>query len=103
MGERAVLEHSIEEEHQKLRKVIGTEIFGEGRDSLQEVVGRSLIKKGWSLSRPRAVRVDIAHLLTSVSGSSAYFKGGAVAYANEGEGAGTGCSAKDHRNAWCSE
>jgi nicotinamide-nucleotide amidase len=84
MGERAALEHSIEEEHQKLRKFIGTEIFGEGRDSLQEVVGRSLIKKGWSLSTAESCTGGyIAHLLTTVSGSSAYFKGGAVAYANE--------------------
>jgi len=51
--------------------------------SLEEVIGRLLIEQGKTLSLAESCTGgNISHLLTSVPGSSAYFKGGVVSYDN---------------------
>ncbi len=52
--------------------------------SLEEVVNKRLIEKGLTISTAESCTGGyIAHRLTSVTGSSAYFKGSVIAYANE--------------------
>jgi nicotinamide-nucleotide amidase len=51
---------------------------------LEELVGRMLISSGKKIvTAESCTGGHIAHRLTSVSGSSAYFKGSVVAYSNE--------------------
>jgi nicotinamide-nucleotide amidase len=74
----------IEEQIEKLKIIIPHDIFGYDHDTLEEVVGKILKKENLSLSTAESCTGGyIAHLITSIPGSSAYFKGGVVAYANE--------------------
>jgi nicotinamide-nucleotide amidase len=52
--------------------------------SIQQAVGRQLISAGKTLGTAESCTGGyIAHLITSISGSSRYFKGSVVSYANE--------------------
>lgn len=56
------------------------------REDIERVqqVGRLLVARGWMLATAESCTAGlIGHLLTEVSGSSDYFAGGVVAYANE--------------------
>jgi nicotinamide-nucleotide amidase len=58
-------------------------IFGYGEESLEQVVGGLLKAKGKTLVTAESCTGGyLAHLITSVPGSSAWFNGSAVAYAN---------------------
>jgi nicotinamide-nucleotide amidase len=58
-------------------------IFGEGEERLEQVVGRMLKEKGQTLSLAESCTGGyVSHLVTGVPGSSAYFIGGVVSYAN---------------------
>jgi len=68
----------------KLYELIGKNIFGEEEDTLQKVVGRILTEKKKTLATAESCSGGfIAHLITSVPGSSTYYKGSIVSYANE--------------------
>ncbi len=67
-----------------LKNIIGESIFGYGDRYLQDALHDLLIEKKYTVSTAESCTGGkIASLLTSVSGSSAYFKGGLVAYSNE--------------------
>ena len=64
--------------------VVGENKKRYNNDQLYEIVGELLRKKGQTVSTAESCTGGyIAHLITSVSGSSDYFKGSVVAYANE--------------------
>ena len=66
-----------------IRERIGDLIYGEGDESLEAVVGRLLEEKGKTIAVAESCTGGlIAEKLTDVPGSSAYFFGGIVAYAN---------------------
>jgi nicotinamide-nucleotide amidase len=66
-----------------LYELIGEHIFGEENDTLEKTVGLLLKGKEKTLSTAESCTGGyIAHLITSVSGSSAYYKGSIVSYAN---------------------
>ena len=68
----------------QIKDLIGPYIYGEGEETLEEVVGNLLLKKGWSLALAESCTGGyISHRITRIAGSSAYFKGGAVAYSLE--------------------
>lgn len=68
---------------QKLFALIPDYIFGYDKDKLEQVVGDLLAKKNASLSLAESCTGgNLAHMITSVSGSSSYFKGSIVAYSN---------------------
>jgi nicotinamide-nucleotide amidase len=74
----------INTEISKLPVLLGDVLFGEGASSLEEVVGRELSKRGLTVSTAESCTGGyIAHLITSVPGSSAYFMGSVVSYSNE--------------------
>ena len=58
-------------------------LFAEGRDTMEEVVGRELARQGLMLAVAESCTGGlIGHRLTQVAGSSAYVDRGAVCYSN---------------------
>ncbi|MDF1572367.1 MAG: competence/damage-inducible protein A [Bacteroidales bacterium] len=67
-----------------LKEKIGDHIFGYDDQPIEQVIGDVLREKGLTVSTAESCTGgNIARLLTSVPGSSAYFKGTLVAYSNE--------------------
>jgi nicotinamide-nucleotide amidase len=65
------------------RKALGTEIFGRDEETLEGVVGDLLRTRGQTLSLAESCTGGtLAGRITDVSGSSDYFLGSAVTYAN---------------------
>jgi nicotinamide-nucleotide amidase len=73
----------IDEQVSKLYKIIPEFIYGEDEESLEMAVGKLLITLNKTVSTAESCTGgEIAHLITSVAGSSAYFKGSVIAYDN---------------------
>jgi nicotinamide-nucleotide amidase len=73
----------VDEQVAKLSLLISEYIFGEDDDRLEAIVGKLLLEKNCSLGTAESCTGGyIAHLLTSVPGSSAYYKGSIIAYDN---------------------
>ncbi len=82
--DREVLSATIDEQVQKLHEIIGKYIYGEGNQTLEEVVGIELRKRGMSVATAESCTGGaIAAALTSIPGSSDYVMGGIIAYSNE--------------------
>jgi len=78
------LNNIVQKEIDKLYKVIPKYIFGENDVTMQQVVGQMLKSIGSTVSLAESCTGGtIAHLITDVPGSSAYFQGGIVAYSNK--------------------
>ncbi|WP_417354941.1 CinA family nicotinamide mononucleotide deamidase-related protein [Flavobacterium sp.] len=79
------LRKSILEEAEKLKAIIGDIIVGYDEDETLEVVlAKLLTEKKFTISAAESCTGGrIAQMLTTQPGSSAYFKGSAVAYATE--------------------
>jgi len=74
---------SLEHELVSLRAILGKAILAEADIPVEAVVGQVLKKRGLTLSTAESCTGGrIAHLLTSIPGSSAYFTGSVVAYDN---------------------
>jgi nicotinamide-nucleotide amidase len=73
----------LNEQVGKLYKIIPEYVYGENEESLEMVVGK-LLKEGQKTvsTAESCTGGNIAHLLTGVAGSSAYFKGSVIAYDN---------------------
>jgi nicotinamide-nucleotide amidase len=68
----------------QVRAVLGSHIYAEDERTLEEVVGASLLAQGKTLALAESCTGGyISHRITRVAGSSAYYLGGAVTYANE--------------------
>ncbi|MES2560904.1 MAG: competence/damage-inducible protein A [Bacteroidota bacterium] len=66
-----------------LYELIGEYIFGEEDDTLQKVVGLLLKGKSKTISTAESCTGGyMAHLITSVPGSSEYYQGSVISYAN---------------------
>ncbi|HIP39419.1 MAG TPA: CinA family nicotinamide mononucleotide deamidase-related protein [Desulfocapsa sulfexigens] len=66
-----------------IRDKLGTAIYGQDRETMESVVGGLLLKENKFLSVAESCTGGlINHLLTSIAGSSAYFLGGVISYAN---------------------
>lgn len=83
---------SKEEAEDKLRALAdfiyekaGPYIYGEGKETdMSESVGQLLKEKGLSIATAESCTGGgVAHSITNIPGSSAYMKGGIVAYAND--------------------
>lgn len=86
----------IDDFSDKIVERISENVFGFGDAVLQEVIGELLRQQGKTLSTAESCTGGyIAHLLTSVPGSSAYYLGGIIAYANESKMQHLGVSRQD--------
>ena len=73
----------ITEQVGKLNKIIPEFIYAEDEESLEMVIGKLLKSaKKTVCTAESCTGGEVAHLLTSVAGSSAYYKGSVIAYAN---------------------
>lgn len=83
--DKEFLENSIEENVISLSKIVGEFIVGfEDDETLEKIVGKLLTQQNKTISTAESCTGGkIAHVLTSFSGSSNYFKGSVVSYATE--------------------
>jgi nicotinamide-nucleotide amidase len=73
----------VEAHKEELKKYIGEYIYGEDGESIQEAIGKILVSRKQLLSLAESCTGGyISHLITSIPGSSNYFRGGLVAYNN---------------------
>lgn len=78
------LEAIIENEINKLNKLIPDLIYGYDDDSLEKLIGELLLRNNKTLSTAESCTGGyISHLITSIPGSSAYYKGSIISYSNE--------------------
>jgi nicotinamide-nucleotide amidase len=79
-----LLNNLMTTEIEKLKQIISAYIFGENEDTLESIIGTLLREKEFTVSTAESCTAGyIAHLITSVAGSSLYYKGSIVAYSNE--------------------
>ena len=82
--DKKLLEKELQEEIDKLTVIASNYIWTYEDNLLEEVVGNLLRKKNKTLALAESCTGGkIAQLITSIPGSSHYFKGSIVAYANE--------------------
>lgn len=80
----AHLQEAVEVELKKVYPLIKSYIFGYEKDELADVVGRLLIDQKATLSVAESCTGGyLAHQFTQNAGSSAYFTGGILSYANQ--------------------
>lgn len=83
-GEIEDAQKLVNAEAEKVKEVLGEVVFGEDLQSLEEVVGDLLRDKKLSLSTAESCTGGfISHKITSVSGSSDYFRGSVISYTNK--------------------
>lgn len=81
--DRAEAQSRIKQLEQVLRERVGRYIFGTGDDELEAVLGDQLRERGLTVATAESCTGGfVAHRLTNVSGSSDYFVGSVVSYAN---------------------
>jgi nicotinamide-nucleotide amidase len=78
------MQDSINRKVAELQKIAGDYIYGYDNDTMESVVGALLLKRKETISTAESCTGGyIAHRITSVAGSSDYFKGAIISYANE--------------------
>lgn len=83
-NDKEKLETEIGELSKKLQQIIPELIYGFDDISIEETIGLLLTRKGKTLSTAESCTGGyIAHLLTSIAGSSNYFVGSIVSYSND--------------------
>lgn len=83
-ADEAILEKEMQEQIEKLPAILGKHIFAYGEVTLEEAIGRLLTERGLTVATAESCTGGLlAHKLTSIAGSSAYFIGSVIAYHNE--------------------
>jgi nicotinamide-nucleotide amidase len=68
----------------QVREILGTHIFGINDETLQSVLGKLLLDKGWTLGAMESCTGGLfASTITDIAGSSDYFRGGLVSYSTD--------------------
>ena len=78
------LQAILDEARREVVANIGEHIYGYEEELLEQTVGNMLLEQNLSIGTAESCTGGyLAHLITSVAGSSAYFKGSIISYANE--------------------
>ncbi len=81
--DKSQLNKEIASEITKLIPLIEKHIYGYDQDTLESVIGKILVKRGLTISTAESCTGGhVAHILTTVPGSSKYFQGGVIPYHN---------------------
>jgi len=82
--DKTMLQQEVEKYCRELHKYIPDLIYGYDEAMPEEVVGKLLVERKQTVSTAESCTGGyLAHLITSVPGSSAYYTGSVVSYANE--------------------
>ncbi len=82
--DKNLIEQVIEDHVRNLYKIIPEVIFSENEESFEMVIGKLLKERNAAMcSAESCTGGEIARMITSVPGSSAWYKGSVIAYANE--------------------
>ena len=82
-NQKEKLERDLDEQFDQLRVLVAEWLVIDEDLSMQQVIGNILVEKDQTLSTAESCTGGyIAHLLTSVPGSSRYYQGGVVSYSN---------------------
>ena len=83
-AEEEELHRQVDAEIEKLKELVKDYFFGFDLDTLEEITGKLLLEKGATVATAESCTGgEIARLIASVPGCSAWFRGSVVAYANE--------------------
>ncbi|TBX69151.1 competence/damage-inducible protein A [Flavobacterium silvisoli] len=84
-NDKAVLEAAIQQNVESLTQIIGDIIVGfDEEETLEVVIGRLLKQRGKTIATAESCTGGkIAQMITSVAGSSQYFRGSVVSYATD--------------------
>lgn len=75
------VKNNLSEVYERLKMEVKDYLIAEGDKQIEEIVGEMLLERGATVSFAESCSGgNIAHLMTSVPGSSRYFEGGVVAY-----------------------
>ncbi len=78
------LEKLVEAEAEKLQQIIPEAIYGYGNETMAEAIGKMLLPQRKTLAVAESCTGGlVSHLVTSVPGCSAWYKGSVTAYSNE--------------------
>lgn len=85
MGDnQAILEEQLEQLVQPLKPLIGKNVIARSEDAIENILASILFDKELTISTAESCTTgQVARLLTSVSGSSSYYKGGVIPYFTE--------------------
>ena len=74
----------LEQQAERLRAILGDHLFCDEDTTLAGALGKMLQRRGLTLATAESCTGgNIAHQITEIPGSSAYYKGSVVSYANE--------------------
>ncbi len=80
-GEGTELQNEVNVQKEKLKALLGNYFYCEGEERLESVIGKKLLADKATVSCAESCTGGyIAHLFTSIAGSSKYFEGGVVSY-----------------------
>ena len=83
-ADKAQLEQEVAERIEMLKLIIDANIYGYDDETISSVIGKLLNQKGATVATAESCTGGlIGNVITEVSGSSAYYKGGIIAYSNE--------------------
>ncbi|MBP3350692.1 MAG: competence/damage-inducible protein A [Bacteroidaceae bacterium] len=83
-NDEASLLKILDEMVEKLRAILGDDIFCDEDTTLAGALGKILKQKGLTIATAESCTGgNIAHEITAIAGSSAYFNGSVVAYSND--------------------
>jgi nicotinamide-nucleotide amidase len=81
---QAILEAELDDKKMALHALIPDIVYGYEEESLQQAVGKLLLDQGKQLGTAESCTGGyVAHLITTVAGSSVYFPGSVVTYSYE--------------------
>lgn len=79
--DKKLLKAKVDKKFEEMKVMLSEYHFGENKDTLEEIVGKQLLEKKKSIATAESCTGGyIAHLLTSVPGSSSYYEGSVVTY-----------------------
>lgn len=83
-GTQAEMQTLLNAKVKELEQIIPEHIFGYGDTSLPKEIGKLLLEHKSTISTAESCTGgNIAHFITSIAGSSAYYQGSLVSYSNE--------------------